>query len=57
MGTSVDVAKPVFTMIATLLNTGNVIFETTEIIDLETKIENHLQKNIWLSCSCFVEEL
>ena len=33
-----------FSKIVTLLNTGNVIFETRETAGLETKIEDHLQK-------------
>jgi len=33
-----------FSKVVTLLNTGNVIFETQETTDLETKIEVHLQK-------------
>lgn len=33
-----------FSKVVTLLNTGNVIFETQQATDLETKIEAHLQK-------------
>lgn len=33
-----------FSKVITLLNTGNIIFETQETADLETKIEAHLQK-------------
>ena len=35
-----------FSKIVTLLNTGNVIFETQETAGLETKIEDHLQKTL-----------
>lgn len=33
-----------FLKVTTLLNTGNIIFETQEMANLETKIEAHLQK-------------